>query len=218
MTDVQRTYVPAAGHDWSLPLYDPIVKLLGADAARRVLIDQAELRPGHQVLEVGCGTGSLLMLVRRAQPGVELTGLDPDPKALARAQRKANAARAPIRLDRGFADALPYPDASFDRVFSCFMLHHLPDAHEKVGTLREIRRVLRPGGRLHLLDFAHPDSQHDGGLVRWIHWSHRLEDNSEAQVLSFINQSGLVAPTPVRQGRMFVVFRLAYYQAVAPQS
>src|SRR5688572_8862530 len=120
MTDVQRTYLPAAGHDWSLPLYDPLVKLLGGDSARRVLLDQADLQPGQRVLEVGCGTGTLLMLLRRAQPALEVTGLDPDARALARAKRKADAASASIQLDRGFSDALPYSNASFDRVFSCF--------------------------------------------------------------------------------------------------
>lgn len=44
MTDVQRTYLPAAGHDWSLPLYDPLVKLMGGDSVRRVLVEQAQLR------------------------------------------------------------------------------------------------------------------------------------------------------------------------------
>src|SRR5262249_106346 len=138
MPDVQRTYIPAAGHDWTLPLYDPLVKLLGGDSARRVLVEQAGLRPGDRVLEIGCGTGALLMLISRAQPALELTGLDPDAKALQRARRKARTAPTAMRLDRGFSDALPYPDASFDRVFSCFMLHHLEGADEKVRTLREV--------------------------------------------------------------------------------
>jgi ubiquinone/menaquinone biosynthesis C-methylase UbiE len=138
MADVQRSYVPAAGNDWSLPFYDPLVKLIGGDGARRVLIEQAALQPGFRVLEVGCGTGSLLMSIKRTQPGVDVTGLDPDPKALSRASRKADAARVAIRLDRGFSDELPYPDASFDRVFSCFMFHHLTDV------LRDRHRLL-PG-------------------------------------------------------------------------
>jgi SAM-dependent methyltransferase len=119
MTDVQRTYVPAAGHHWSLPLYDPLVKLLGGDSARRLLVEQADLQPGHRVLEVGCGTGTLLVLLTRAVPALEVTGLDPDVRAPARAKRKADAASVSIQLDRGFSDSLPYADASFDRVFSC---------------------------------------------------------------------------------------------------
>jgi ubiquinone/menaquinone biosynthesis C-methylase UbiE len=215
MMDVQRTYLPAAGHDWTLPLYDPLVKLLGGDRARGVLVEQADLRPGYRVLEVGCGTGTLLMAIARAQPAVELTGLDPDAKALARAKRKADAASVPVQLDRGFSDALPYPDAAFDRVFSCFMLHHLGDADEKVRTLREIRRVLTPGGRLHLLDFVQPASER-GGVARWMHASHRLEDNTDTRVLSLMKEAGLTAPTTLRHAQMFCLLGLGYYRASAP--
>jgi len=219
MTDVQRTYLPAAGHDWTLPLYDPLVKLLGGDSARRALVEQADLQAGQRVLEVGCGTGTLLMLITRAQPALELTGLDPDVRALARAKRKIDAASASIRLDRGFSDTLPYADASFDRVFSCFMLHHLNGSDEKVATLREIRRVLKPGGRLHLLDFAQSEAGHRPDVVaRWMHSMHRLQDNTDARVRAFMNDAGLLAPTILKRAKMFFVFDLAYYQATAPRS
>src|SRR5262245_9287922 len=165
MEKPRRTYLPAAGHDWFLPLYDPVVKLLGADRARRALLDHAALRPSHRVLDIGCGTGSLLILLKHLHPDVDVVGLDPDPKALARARRKAQRAAVAIQFDQGFADALAYPEGSFDRVFSSFMFHHLqPD--EKVQTLREVRRVLRPGGSLHLLDFGGPDASSGGFVAR----------------------------------------------------
>ena len=80
-----------------------------------------------------------------------MIGLDPDPRVLAIAARKARRAGVTLRLDRGYADRLPYPDGSVDRVLSAFMLHHLP-ADQQHDALREVRRVLAPGGRLHLLD------------------------------------------------------------------
>src|SRR5918994_1732899 len=86
MEEIQKTYLPAAGHDWMLPLYDPLVKLLGGDRARRALLDQALIRPGHRILDIGCGTGTLVVLLKCLHPGVEGIGLDPDPKALARAR------------------------------------------------------------------------------------------------------------------------------------
>src|SRR5438270_8100613 len=123
MTESSRTYLPAAGHDWLLPLYDPIVKLLGGDAARRALLEQACIRPGQRILDIGCGTGSLVVLIKRQHPDVDVVGLDPDPKALARGRHKAARASVSIQFDQGFADALPYTDAAFDRVFSSFMFH-----------------------------------------------------------------------------------------------
>ena len=77
----RRTYIPAAGHDWFLPLYDPLMKALGGDSARRRLLDQASIRPGYSVLDIGCGSGSLVVLIKRIHPGVDVLGLDPDPKA-----------------------------------------------------------------------------------------------------------------------------------------
>jgi len=77
--DAQRTYLPAAGRGWALPLYDPLVKLLGGDAARKVLIEQAALSPGLRILDIGCGTGTMAVMIKRLHPNVSVVGLDPDP-------------------------------------------------------------------------------------------------------------------------------------------
>lgn len=209
-----RTYLPAAGHDWALPLYDPLVKLIGVDAARRTLLDQAAIRPGHRILDIGCGTGSLALLLKRLHPGVDMVGLDPDPKALARGRRKAVRAAVPIQFDEGFSDELPYPQSFFDRVFSSFMLHHLrPD--EKERTLREVGRVLKPGGFLHLLDFGGPGSGPNGFLARLLHVNHRLEDNFEGRILYLMRQAGLADPTEVSH-RALLFGHIAYYRASVP--
>jgi ubiquinone/menaquinone biosynthesis C-methylase UbiE len=148
-----RSFIPAAGHDAALPLYDPLTHLLGARARRQVLIDRADLRAGQRVLDIGCGTGSLAIALKRGQPELQVVGLDPDPRALERAERKAARARVQVQFERGFGDALPYADATFARVFSSFMLHHLqPDAQLRL--LEDALRVLEPAGSLHLIDFA----------------------------------------------------------------
>ena len=208
-----RPYIPAAGHHWSLPLYDPIVKLLGADAARRALLDQSPVQPGQRVLDIGCGTGSLVVLLKGLHPDVDVVGLDPDPKALARARRKAERAAVAIRFDQGFADKLPYADASIDQVFSSLMFHHL-ERHEKEETLLEVRRVLRPGGRFSLVDFAGPEAATDGFLARLLHSGPRLGDNSESQILGLMSQAGFAVAKRVSQGSMlFGRLRITYYQA-----
>src|SRR5262245_48615369 len=149
----QRTYIPAATYDWLLPLYDVIAKLLGTEAAHRQLVDQADIEPADHVLDIGCGTGNLTLLVKSIHPRAEVVGLDPDPKALSRARRKAEERGCAVQFDRGFSDELPYAEAAFDCVFSAFMLHHLAlDVKEK--TLREARRVLRNDGAFYALDFG----------------------------------------------------------------
>src|SRR5215475_5540544 len=213
MEEIRRTYIPAAGHDWALPLYDPIVKLLGGDRARMELLDQADIQSGHRVLDIGCGTGDLVTLIKRHHPNVDVVGLDPDPKALARARRKAERTAVLIQFDQGFSDELPYSDASFDRVFSSFMLHHLQTG-EREKTLREIRRVLKPGGALHLLDFGGPESAHNGFLARVFHSSHSLKDNSDSRIIALMSHAGLANPKVVRRQAM-LLGRVAYYQASA---
>jgi ubiquinone/menaquinone biosynthesis C-methylase UbiE len=153
-----RPFIPAAGHDFVLPLYDPLTSLVGAAARRQLLIERAELAGAERVLDVGCGTGSLAIAIKRAYPHVDMVALDPDPRALARAQRKAARAGVQVQFERGFGDALPYAEASFARVFSSFMLHHLAPAVQQ-GLLAEALRVLSPGGSLHLIDFARADRE-----------------------------------------------------------
>lgn len=213
MEESRRTYIPAAGHDWALPLYDPFVKLFGGARARKALLDQAAIQPGHRVLDIGCGTGDLVTLIKRLHSDVDVVGLDPDPKALARARRKAERAAVTIQLDQGFSDELPYPDASFDRVFSSFMLHHL-QAGEKERTLREVRRVLKPGGSLHLLDFGGPESRQNGLLARLFHSNHTLKDNSDSRIIALMSQAGFANPKVVRRQAM-LFGKIAYYQASA---
>jgi ubiquinone/menaquinone biosynthesis C-methylase UbiE len=213
MEEYQRTYIPAAGRDWALPLYDPIVKLFGGDHARKALLDQSAIQTGYRVLDIGCGTGSLVALIKRLHPDVDVVGLDPDPKALARARRKTEQTKALIQLDQGFSDDLPYPDASFDRVFSSFMLHHL-QAGEREKTLREVRRVLKSGGSLHLLDFAGLESSENGFLARLFHSSHSMKDNSDSRIIALMSQAGLANPRLI--GRRAILFgQIAYYQASA---
>jgi len=216
MEDARRTFIPAAGADWRLPLYDPLVRLLGADAAKRSLLVQAALRPGQAVLDVGCGTGSLATLVKSLNPGVQVTGIDPDPKALERAMRKAARAGVSIRLDRGFADALPYPDVSFDRVLSSFVFHHIAPS-ERVRMLSEARRVLKPGGSLHLLDFAGAETGTDGAVARWLSSRPLLADNSEGRVVALMREAGLEDAGRVSRGRLVLgLFAYSCFRAVAP--
>lgn len=213
ITNAERRFLPAAGRDWFLPLYDPMTRILGVDSARRTLLEQAALQPQYRVLDVGCGTGSLAVLIKSLYPSVNVIGVDPDPKALGRAERKSARAGVDVRFDRSFADGLGYPDGTFDRVFSSMMFHHLEDG-EKVGALREIRRVLRPGGRLELLDFLSPAHGHNP-LGHLIHSHHRLKDNAENRILELITNAGFDGTRKLAtRGLLFGL--LGFFQATAP--
>jgi ubiquinone/menaquinone biosynthesis C-methylase UbiE len=217
VAEEQKHYLPAAGRDVFLPFYDIVTRLTGSDRARQALLDQADLRPGQQVLDVGCGTGTLAILVKRRCPRIEVVALDPDPKALARAKRKARRAGVFPQFDQGFSDELGYPASSFDHVFSSFMFHHL-ERQTKARTLQEIRRVLKPGGQLHLVDFVVQDSA--GGLLSHLFHSHaQLADHMEERILALVSGAGLADGKVVaRRSTFFGLARVAYYTASAPRA
>jgi ubiquinone/menaquinone biosynthesis C-methylase UbiE len=215
MHATRKAYLPAAGKDWLLPLYDPFTKLLGVESFHRRLINQATISVGHRALEIGCG--NLAILIKRLNPAAQVVGIDPDAKALARARRKVQRHGKAIQFDQGFSEELPYPDASFDRVFSAFMLHHVrPEA--KPVTLRETFRVLKPGGSLHLVDFDERERFSGGfhGFLANIFHS-RHGSSPHHAVLVLMQHAGFVDSKEVAD-QTVVLGRIAYYEGVRPLS
>ena len=121
------------------------------------LLDRAGIRPGQDVLDLGCGTGTLTLMIKQAVPSGHVTGLDGDAAVLSVARAKSARAGLSIRWDLGLAYNLPYPDHSFDVVVSSLVIHHLVH-QDKLRTFREVLRVLKPEGAFHLLDFGRPFS------------------------------------------------------------
>ena len=208
----QREFLPAAGRDVFLPLYDPLVSLMGFDRARRELISGANIEPDHNILDIGCGTGTLVVNLKRQYRSAQVVGLDPDPKALQRARIKAARTSVSVQLDQGFADQLPYEKESFDHIFSSFMFHHLNE-QERENMLREVLRVLKPAGLFHLVDFIVDDASH-GFLDRLFRSHAQMKDNSDERILDLMSHTGFTNPVQVKEGNMlFGLLLTAYYQA-----
>ena len=142
--------------------YDAVVALttLGrARAIRRETADLARIAPGDVVLDVGCGTGDLTLLAaERAGVAGRVHGIDAAPEMIAVAREKAIRAGRAVDFQVAAIEDLPFPDATFDVALSSLMMHHLPDDLKRRG-LAEIRRVLKPGGRLVVVDFRRPTSR-----------------------------------------------------------
>jgi ubiquinone/menaquinone biosynthesis C-methylase UbiE len=138
--------------------YDKIVNVisLGRERAmRRQTIAKAALAPGERVLDVGCGTGTLAIAAAQAQPDLEVHAFDPAASMIERARAKALEGGVQVRFEVGVIERIDAADGYYDVVLSSLMLHHLPPSLQRQG-LREVLRVLRPGGRLVLVDFAGP--------------------------------------------------------------
>ena len=118
------------------------------DATTRQTLARITVGPSDRVLDVGCGTGELLVRLAAKFPRARLAGLDPVPAMLEVARRKLS---EDVELRIGWANELPWPDASFDLVVSCNMFHYITHPVEAV---REMERVLRPGGRLVITDWC----------------------------------------------------------------
>jgi len=151
-------YIPAFGHSLLTPLYDLMMKWAARETTfKPKLVEQARIEKSHRVLDLGCGTATLTILIKKTQAQAEVIGLDADPKILEIAKSKVARAGLDIELDYGTAFELPYPDNSFDCVVSSMVLHHLTRKN-KVRSLKEAFRVLRPRGELHVADLGKPQN------------------------------------------------------------
>ena len=174
-------YIPALGYDWLTSLYDPVVALTTREKTfKSVLAEQARIGVNHCVLDLGCGTATLSILLKQKQPQAQVVGIDGDAKILEIAKAKARKASLEIQFDEGMSFNLPYKDESFDRVISSLFFHHLT-RENKSKTLREVKRVLKPNGEFHVADWGLPASW----LMRGSSYLIRLLDGFETTADSF---------------------------------
>jgi len=153
---MEDTYIPALNKKWLTPLYDSVLKWgMREDVFKRHLVVQTHLQPNLRILDLGCGTGTLTILIKQRQPASEVTGLDGDPHVLEIARAKAKKAEVDIIWDMGMAFNMPYNPESFDRVLSCLIIHHLTADNKRLA-FQEVLRILKPGGEFHIIDFGKP--------------------------------------------------------------
>jgi len=156
--DRQTEYVPALGFHWLTPLYDLAVRLTTRERRfKSALIEQAVIMPGHQVLDLACGTGTLAIWIKKRYPEAIVTGLDGDPRMLEIARTKAHKAGVDVDFRQGFSTNLPFANHSFDRAMSSLFFHHL-NWQDKQITVQELWRVLDPDGELHVADWGKADN------------------------------------------------------------
>ena len=136
-----------------------------APAIRRKTADLVGIKASDKVLDVGCGTGDLTIVAKgRAGSAGDVVGLDASPEMVETARQKVAHQGIDIQYRLGLIEAIPFPDDYFDVVLSSLMMHHLPEALKDRG-LAEIFRVLKPGGRLLVVDLKRPTSFLTKGLL-----------------------------------------------------
>lgn len=214
--DKKEKYIPALNQSWLSPLYDPLLKWgMREETFKRYLIENSNLKAGQKVLDLGCGTGTLTIQIKQYLPQIELFGLDGDPTVLQIAREKAEAAGVNIRWEEGLAYDLPYPTATFDRVISCLMIHHLT-APNKLKAFQEVFRILKPGGEFHLLDFGKPTSLGMRLISIPIARMEEAGDNVRGLIPNMLKQSGLSEITETRHFKT-LFGELSHYQSKHPK-
>lgn len=191
--------VPALGLDFLTPFYDFACSIIGYGKPLKQKVLQASgFRHGESLLDVGCGTATLVMLAKSQHPTSRVVGIDPDEKILRIGRKKmSNGYGLDIELITAGAEQLPFENASFDVVTSSLVFHHL-QTDTKKQALGEIHRVLRPNGRLLLADFGPAKTVLPKilfTLARILHleeW-HSLQDNIYGRIPVLLQEAGFTA-------------------------
>jgi SAM-dependent methyltransferase len=149
-------YIPAARWRVFSRIYDPVIALVMRERRFRGLMLErvaGDLPEGGTAIDVGCGTGTFAIALAGRRADAQVVGVDGDPEILGMARGKEGAGS--VEWKEGLAQELPFGDGSADAVTMSLMLHHLlPE--EKALALAEARRVLKPGGHLHIADWGPP--------------------------------------------------------------
>ena len=140
----------------SYDLYMRRITLGREDKLRTMTVSLAQVKPGDSVLEIGCATGSLTLAAKRqAGTAGNVFAIDIIPGMIEVSRRKAEQAKLDVTFKEGSIEAIPFPDSYFDVVMCSFMIFHMSEKVRRKG-IEEIYRVLKPQGRLMVLDIALP--------------------------------------------------------------
>jgi len=188
MSGKSNRYIPALSFRWLTPVYDPLLKWgMREETFKRRLIQQANIQPKMKVLDLGCGTGTLTLMLKRAHPEAEVTGMDGDSQVLDIAREKSRG--TDIQWDEGLASSLPYSDSVFDRIVTSLVIHHLV-TDDKRRAFIEIYRVLKPRGELHVVDFGAPHSFIPSLMTKYMRRLEQAADNFDGLIPRFITEAG----------------------------
>ena len=170
--------------------YDLLVKvaMLGREGRMRErMLDLARIAPGESVLDVGCGTGTLAIAAkRRVGDAGRVDGVDASPEMIQRAVKKSKRAHSGAGFRVSHAESLPFETSHFDVVLSTVMLHHLR-RDVRAQAIQEMRRVLKPGGRILIVDFGKRTAEHRG-LMAHFHQHGRV---SMAELIALVESGAL---------------------------
>ena len=183
-------YIPAMHYEELNPLFDPGMRyLMREHIFKEDIVRNLDLREEQLVLDVGCGSGTLALMIKTSAASTNVVGVDIDKSIIEIAQEKTRRVGKDLSLQIGSATDLPYRDAAFDRVATSLAFHHL-NREQKERALDEIKRVLAPGGKLILADFGPPSNFVMRTLTFVTGLMEDIEDNVKERIPEMLKRAG----------------------------
>lgn len=193
-----RKYIPAMGFDFLTPFYDTLMKIaMPEEVLKNALLEEADILPGHRILDFGCGTATLAIMGKQKYPEAAFVGLDVDEKILRIARNKIARHRLDIGIDIYDGFNLPYEDNYFDRVISSFVFHHL-STQQKKDILKQCHRILRRNGEMLILDFGTPRTRIAKGVMRLFSMFEPVDDNVNGLIPEYMKDAGFAEVKNIR--------------------
>jgi ubiquinone/menaquinone biosynthesis C-methylase UbiE len=216
----EKKFIPALKYDWLTKIYDPLIQAtMPEDKFKNALVDQASIEPNSYVLDFGCGSLTLSLKAKKKVPAAYVHAVDVDEKILKIAAEKLRVTGEEIFIQRYEGRVLPYPSQTFDRIISSLVFHHL-DKDQKLNSLYEIFRVLKPGGELHIADWGKAKN----GLMRSAFFMVQLldgfkttTDNVNGLLPKYIAQAGFKEVVKTKEFQT-IFGTLTLYKAIKPKS
>ena len=189
----QSNYIPALKYNWLTQFYDGLLTtFLREKTFKSKLIESVRQSNPKHILDIGCGTATLSLMLESTFPEACVTGLDGDEKILAIAKHKGQEVQSKIRFVHAMSYAIPVSAGLFDVVTSSLMLHHL-NAGDKTKTLREAYRVLQPNGTIAIADWGKPSNFIMRGvfyLVQLLDGFETTTDNVKGKIPDYLTRAG----------------------------
>lgn len=191
--NAQNSYIPALKYNWLTQFYDRLISnFLREKTFKLKLIESIKPCNPKHILDIGCGTATLSLMMESAFPEACVTGLDGDEKILVIAKQKITRAQSHVRLIQAMSYTIPVSSSLFDMVTSSLMLHHLT-AEGKTKTLREVYRVLQPNGTIVIADWGRPSNflmRLVFYIVQFLDGFETTTDNVKGKIPEYLTNAG----------------------------
>lgn len=191
--NAKSNYIPALKYNWLTQFYDGLINtFLREETFKTRLIESFRQRNPKHILDIGCGTATLSLMMEKSFPEACVTGLDGDENILSIAKQKGTATQSKIRFIQAMSYNIPMSDGLFDIVTSSLMLHHL-NAEDKTRTLKEIHRVLQSNGTVAIADWGKPSNFIMRGvfyLVQFLDGFETTSDNVNGKIPEYLTHAG----------------------------